>query len=227
LRCRRNKPLDSYERSYYFSGMTRRTKGEQTRAAILDQAVDVASRIGLEGLTIGTLAGATGMSKSGLFAHFGSREDLQLATLEHVKASFGEQVLTPVLGVERGLPRLRALFLAWIGWKAAPGPGGCVLQSAAHEYDDRPGLIRDSVVDGQRRGLAMIERAVRVAIEEGHLRAETDPAQIAFEMYGQILVAHNHSRLLGDREGRKRALLAFDELVARHAATPPRQRAAA
>lgn len=203
------------------------TKGEQTRAAILDHAVEVASRMGLEGLTIGTLAEATGMSKSGLFAHFGSREGLQLATLEHVKASFGEQVLTPVLGVERGLPRLRALFLAWIGWKAAPGPGGCVLQSAAHEYDDRPGLIRDSVVDGQRRGLAMIERAVRVAIEEGHLRAETDPAQIAFETYGQILVAHNHSRLLGDREGRKRALLAFDELVARHAPTPPRQRAAA
>jgi AcrR family transcriptional regulator len=207
--------------------VSKRTKGEQTRAAILDQAVDVASRVGLEGLTIGTLADTTGMSKSGLFAHFGSREGLQLATLEHVKAIFGEQVLTPVLGVERGLPRLRALFLAWIGWKAAPGPGGCVLQSAAHEYDDRPGLIRDSVVDGQRRGLAMIERAVRVAIEEGHLRAETDPAQIAFEMYGQILVAHNHSRLLGDREGRKRALFAFDELVARHAATPPRQRAAA
>lgn len=207
--------------------MTRRTKGEQTRAAILNQAVDVASRMGLEGLTIGLLADATGMSKSGLFAHFGSREGLQLATLEHVKASFGEQVLTPVLGVDRGLPRLRALFLAWIGWKAAPGPGGCVLQSAAHEYDDRPGLIRDSVVDGQRRGLAMIERAVRVAIEEGHLRAETDPAQIAFEMYGQILVAHNHSRLLGDSEGRKRALLAFDELVARHAApAQPRLRAA-
>ncbi len=207
--------------------MSRRTKGEQTRAAILDQAVDVASRVGLEGLTIGSLAEATGMSKSGLFAHFGSREGLQLATLEHVKASFGEQVLTPVLSVDRGLPRLRALFLAWIGWKSAPGPGGCVLQSAAHEYDDRPGLIRDSVVDGQRRGLAMIERAVRVAIEENHLRVETDPAQIAFEMYGQILVAHNHSRLLGDREGRKRALLAFDELMARHATTPPRQRAAA
>ena len=207
--------------------MTRRTKGEQTRAAILDHAVDVASRVGLEGLTVGSLAEATGMSKSGLFAHFGSREGLQLATLEHVKASFGEQVLTPVLGVERGLPRLRALFLAWIGWKAAPGPGGCVLQSAAHEYDDRPGLIRDSVIDGQRRGLAMIERAVRVAIEEGHLRAETDPAQIAFEMYGQILVAHNHSRLLGDREGRKRALAAFDALIARHTApAQPRLRAA-
>lgn len=207
--------------------MARSSKGEQTRAAILDQAVDVASRMGLEGLTIGSLAEATGMSKSGLFAHFGSREDLQLATLEHVKTSFGEQVLTPVLGVDRGLPRLRALFVAWIDWKTSPGPGGCVLQSAAHEYDDRPGRIRDSVVDGQRRGLAMIERAVRVAIEEGHLRPETDPAQIAFEMYGQILVYHNHRRLLGDREARKRALLAFDELVARHAATPPRQRATA
>jgi len=207
--------------------MSKRTKGEQTRAVILDQAVDVASRTGLEGLTIGTLADATGMSKSGLFAHFGSREGLQLAALEHVKTSFAEQVLAPVLRVERGLPRLRALFLAWIDWKTSPGPGGCVLQSAAHEYDDRPGRIRDSVVDGQRWALAMIERAVRMAVEEGHLRPETDPAQIAFEMYGQVLVYHNHRRLLGDREGRKRALVAFDELVARHAVTPPRQRAAA
>ena len=207
--------------------MAKHTKGEQTRIGILDQAVEVAGRTGLEGLTIGSLADATGMSKSGLFAHFGSREDLQLATLEHVKASFGEHVLTPVLKVDRGLPRLRALFLSWIDWKTTPGPGGCVLQSAAHEYDDRPGRIRDSVVDGQRQALAMIERAVRLAIQEGHLVADTDPAQIAFEMYGQVLVSHNHRRLLGDREARKRALLAFDELVARHAQTPPRQRAAA
>ena len=115
-----------------FSPMVRHTKGEQTRAAILDQAVELASRVGLEGLTIGSLAEATGMSKSGLFAHFGSREDLQLATLEHVKTSFGEQVLAPVLKMDRGLPRLRALFQSWLDWKASPGPGGCVLQSAAH-----------------------------------------------------------------------------------------------
>jgi AcrR family transcriptional regulator len=207
--------------------MAKPSKGEQTRAAILDQAVELASRVGLEGLTIGSLAEATGMSKSGLFAHFGSREDLQLATLEHVKASFGEQVLAPVLRMDRGLPRLRALFQSWLDWKTAPGPGGCVLQSAAHEYDDRPGRIRDSVVDGQRQALAMIERAARLAIQEGHLRSETDPAQIAFEMYGQVLVCHNHRRLLGDREARKRALLAFDALMSRHIATPPRQRAAA
>ncbi|HEX5091425.1 MAG TPA: TetR/AcrR family transcriptional regulator [Burkholderiales bacterium] len=207
--------------------MARRSKGEETRTAILDQAVEVASRVGLEGLTIGSLADATGMSKSGLFAHFGSREDLQLAALEHVKTSFGEEVLGPVLKVDRGLPRLRALFQSWLDWKASPGPGGCVLQSAAHEYDDRPGRIRDSVVDGQRQALAMIERAVRLAMQEGHLRAETDPAQIAFEMYGQILVSHNHRRLLGDREARKRALLAFDELVARYTPLPQRQRAAA
>lgn len=207
--------------------MDKPTKGEQTRITILDEALNIARRLGLEGLTIGTLAEATGMSKSGLFAHFGSREDLQLATLEHVKTSFGEQVLAPVLKVDRGLPRLRALFVSWLDWKAAPGPGGCVLQSAAHEYDDRPGRIRDSVVDGQRQALAMIERATRLAIQEGHLQADTDPAQIAFEMYGQVLVSFNHRRLLGDREARKRALLAFEELVARHAANPPRQRAAA
>ena len=219
--------MTRYERSYYFLAVAKHSKGEQTRAAILDQAVDLASRVGLEGLTIGSLAEASGMSKSGLFAHFGSREGLQIATLEHVKSRFAEQVLGPVLRIDRGLPRLRALFESWLDWKASPGPGGCVLQSAAHEYDDRPGPIRDAVVDGQRRGLAMIERAVRVAVEEGHLRAATDPAQIAFEMFGQLLVAHNHRRLLGDREARKRALVAFDELVARHAAPPPRKRAAA
>ncbi len=202
-------------------------KGELTRAAIVDAALELASRGGLEGLTIGSLAERMQMSKSGVFAHFGSREDLQLATLEHVKASFGEQVLAPVLRMDRGLPRLRALFQSWLDWKTSPGPGGCVLQSAAHEYDDRPGRIRDSVVDGQRQALAMIERAARLAIQEGHLRPDTDPAQIAFEMYGQILVSHNHRRLLGDREARKRALLAFDALMSRHTAPPPRQRAAA
>lgn len=197
-------------------------KGEQTRATILDRALDIASRLGLEGLTIGSLAEATGMSKSGLFAHFGSREDLQLAVLEHGAHRFGEHVLARAVTIDRGLPRLRALFEHWVDWTASSGlPGGCILLSAAHEYDDRPGAIRDAVADGQRRGLAVIERAVRLAIDEGHLLADADPAQIAFEMLGLILVTHNHRRLLGDREARGRALAAFDNLMSRHAAARP------
>ena len=194
------------------------TKGEQTRAAILDEALKVASRLGLEGLTVGTLADASGMSKSGLFAHFGSREEMQLAVLEHAARRYGEVVLMPVLKIERGLPRLRALFERWLEWTLASGmPGGCIMISAANEYDDRPGAIRDAVIANQRRGSGITEKAVRLAVEEGHLKPGTDPEQIAFEMLGIVLASHNHRRLLGDREARKRALTAFEELVARHA----------
>src|SRR5262245_17181865 len=203
----------------------RPSKGEQTRTAILDTALDIASKLGLEGLTIGSLADATGMSKSGLFAHFGSREDLQLAVLEHAARRYGDQVLMPVLKIERGLPRLRALFERWLDWSIESGlPGGCIMISAAAEYDDRPGPIRDCVIANQRRGSALCEKAVRLAIEEGHLDASTNPEQIAFEMLGIVLASHNHRRLLGDKETRKRALTAFAELVAPHAA-PAKQRA--
>jgi len=198
--------------------ITPTTKGEQTRVAILDEALKVASRLGLEGLTIGGLAEATGMSKSGLFAHFGSREDLQLAVLEHAAQRYGETVLMPALKIERGLPRLRAMFGHWLDWTLASGlPGGCIMIAAAAEYDDRPGPIRDAVIANQHRGNAVTRKAVRLAIEEGHLKPDTDPEQITFELLGIVLASHNHRRLLGDREARKRALKAFEELIARHA----------
>jgi AcrR family transcriptional regulator len=198
--------------------MSPTTKGEQTRTAILDEALKVASKLGLEGLTIGSLADATGMSKSGLFAHFGSREDLQLAVLEHAAQRYGETVLMPALRIERGLPRLRGMFERWLDWAIASGlPGGCIMIAAAAEYDDRPGLIRDAVIANQHRGNALMQKAVRLAIEEGHLRADTDPEQISFELLGIVLAAHNHRRLLGDKEARKRALTAFEQLIARHA----------
>lgn len=208
--------------------MTPPTKGEQTRAAILDEALKISSKLGLEGLTIGSLADATGMSKSGLFAHFGSREDLQLAVLEHAAQRYGEMVFVPVLKIERGLPRLRALFERWLDWALESGlPGGCIMISAAAEYDDRPGPIRDAVIANQHRGNAITQKAVRLAIEEGHLAPDTDPEQISFEMLGIVLASHNHRRLLGDREARKRALTAFDQLISRHAlAVRPARRAA-
>jgi AcrR family transcriptional regulator len=197
-------------------------KGEQTRTAILDEALKVASKLGLEGLTIGGLADATGMSKSGLFAHFGSREDLQLAVLEHAAQRYGETVLMPALKIERGLPRLRAMFEHWLDWTIASNlPGGCIMIAAAAEYDDRPGPIRDAVIANQHRGNAVTRKAVRLAIEEGHLKRDTDPEQITFELLGIVLATHNHRRLLGDREARKRALTAFDELVSRHRVTQP------
>ena len=197
--------------------MTPQTKGEQTRAAILDEALKIASKLGLEGLTIGSLADATGMSKSGLFAHFGSREELQLAVLEHAAQRYGETVLVPALKIDRGLPRLRAMFERWLDWASASVlPGGCIMIAAAHEYDDRPGPIRDALIANQHRGNAIMRKAVRLAIDEGHLKPDTDPEQISFELLGIVLVTHNHRRLLGDKEARKRALTAFDELIARH-----------
>ena len=203
------------------------SKGEQTRGAILDEALRIASKLGLEGLTIGSLADATGMSKSGLFAHFGSREDLQLAVLEHAAQLYGEKVFVPVLKIERGLPRLRALFERWLDWTLESGlPGGCIMISTAIEYDDRPGPIRDAAIENQHRGNAITQKAVRLAIEEGHLAAGTDPEQISFEILGIVLASHNHRRLLGDKEARKRALTAFDQLISRHS-TPARPRARA
>ena len=158
------------------------------------------------------------MSKSGLFAHFGSREDLQLAVLEHAAQRYGETVLMPALKIERGLPRLRAMFEHWLDWTLASGlPGGCIMIAAAAEYDDRPGPIRDAVIANQHRGNAVTRKAVRLAIEEGHLKTDTDPEQITFELLGIVLASHNHRRLLGDKEARTRALKAFEELVARHA----------
>ncbi len=207
--------------------MTTPTKGEQTRTAILDEALDIASKLGLEGLTIGSLADATGMSKSGLFAHFGSREELQLAVLEHAAQLYGEKVFVPVLKIERGLPRLRALFERWLDWTIESGlPGGCIMISTAIEYDDRPGPIRDAAIENQHRGNAITQKAVRLAIEEGHLIPGTEPEQISFEMLGIVLASHNHRRLLGDKEARKRALTAFDQLISRHA-TPALTRARA
>jgi AcrR family transcriptional regulator len=221
-------PLYFYERSYYYPSVEKLTKGEQTRTAILDEALKIARRLGLEGLTIGSLAEAMGMSKSGLFAHFGSREELQLAVLEHGARQYGDRVLMPALKIDRGLPRLRALFEYWLDWTLQTAtPGGCIMISTAHEYDDRPGPIRDAAVEMQRRGIGVTERAVRLAIEEGHLRKDTDPEQIAFELLGIVLASHNHGRLLGDKEARRRALTAFDALIARHAApAQPRLRAA-
>lgn len=203
------------------------TKGEDTRAAILDAGLKIASKLGLEGLTIGTLAEATGMSKSGLFAHFGSREELQLAVLEHGARHFGAMVVEPALKAKRGLPRLRAMFAHWVDWTIASGlPGGCILMSAAYEYDDRPGPIRDAVVRQQRLGVTVLEKAVQLAIESGELRPDTDAAQVAFEMFGLVMVNHHHRRLLGDREALRRSMEGFEALVARYLAKPSAAKAA-
>ena len=195
-----------------------KTKGERTRAAILDVALRLVSKAGLDDLTIGTLADATGMSKSGLFAHFGSRDELLLAVLAHGQAQFGEVVFQPAMAKPRGLARLRAMFVNWLDWtESAELPGGCPMIGGAAEFDDKPGPVRDMLAGGQRTWIETLKRAVRQAVDERQLAADTDPEQLAFEMFGIALVVHHHRRLLGYRKARERALTALDSLFQRYA----------
>ena len=192
------------------------TKGERTRAAILDAALRIVSKAGLDGLTIGTLADATGMSKSGLFAHFGSREELLLAVLAHGQTEFTEVVFQPAMAKPRGLPRLKAMFINWLDWtESAELPGGCPMIGGATEFDDKPGPVRDMLAGGQRTWIDTLKRTVRQTVDEGQLPAGTDPEQIAFEMFGIALVVHHHRRLLGYPKARARALAALDKLLSR------------
>jgi AcrR family transcriptional regulator len=192
------------------------TKGERTRAAILDAALRIVSKAGLDGLTIGTLADATGMSKSGLFAHFGSREELLLAVLAHGQAEFTEVVFQPAMEKPRGLPRLKAMFTNWLDWtESAELPGGCPMIGGATEFDDKPGPVRDMLAGGQRTWIETLKRTVRQAIDEDQLPGGTDPEQIAFEMFGIALVVHHHRRLLGYPKARARALAALEKLLSR------------
>ncbi len=191
-------------------------KGDVTRDRILDHASQIARRQGLEGLTIGALAESVGMSKSGVFAHFGSREELQLAVLDRAASEFTDQVLRPAFLQPRGLARLRAIERLWLErarmlWES----GGCLLIAAMGEFDDRPGAIRDRLQD-QHRGLrAEIVRCLQMAIDTGELRADTDPAQTAFEIYGTVLVLHHDLRIFEAEQAIPRAHRAFAALIER------------
>lgn len=190
-------------------------KGEKTREVILDRALRMASELGLEGITIGRLADELDLSKSGLFAHFSSKENLQVETLDRAAERFTEVVVRPALAVPAGEPRLRALFEGWLDWpKRVRQPGGCIFAAAAAELDDRPGPARDRLVELQREWLATIERVVLRAKEVGHLGEHVDPAQLAFELLGITLSLNYHARLLRDPRARERAMAAFERLVA-------------
>ena len=195
-------------------------KGEQTRTLILNEAVALASQVGLEGLSIGSLAGRLDMSKSGLFAHFGSKEDLQVRTLRRAQELFLEQVVSPALKQAQGLPRLRNLFSNWLAWLESNDdlPGGCLMLAACVEYDDRPGAVRDLLVAGQRELRGAIAKAIRLAIDEGHLEPQTDPWQLTFELFGVVLAAHHDLRLLGDPRALERAGDALERLIEAHRA---------
>lgn len=164
----------------------------------------MASQVGLEGLSIGTLAKAVGLSKSGLFAHFNSLENLQIAVLERASSQFIDRVIVPALRQPRGEPRLHTLFENWLAWeKAEIIPGGCPFIAASTEYDDRPGVVRDYLVQAQKDLISAIATAARIAVEEKHFRADLDTTQFAFDFYGIVLAFHHFGRLLNDANAEK------------------------
>jgi len=190
------------------------SKGEQTREAILVHALGLATRIGFEGLTIGRLADDLKMSKSGLFAHFRSKEALQLEILRMAGARMVETVVKPALATPRGEPRVRMLFDGWLQWEQSPSlPGGCPFMAASFELDDRPGPVRDFVVQNLRDWMDTMAGAARIAVQEGHFRADLDCEQFAHECQGIGLAFVHASRLMRDPKARVRAQTAFDSLL--------------
>ena len=189
------------------------TKGEQTRTAILDEAVDLASQIGFNALTIGQLAERTGMSKSGLFAHFRSKEVLQLATLERGRERFTDLVVRPTLSAPRGVARVRALLDHWVLWETQALQGGCIFVSGSIEYDDQPGPVRDALVRSELDWAEFIQTVARAAISEGDFRADLDTEQFAFVLQGLIYAFHHTSRLLGDPKAVAHARAGLEQLL--------------
>ena len=194
--------------------LTATSKGAATREGIVDRAYEMARSAGLEGLSIGTLAQAARMSKSGVFAHFGSREALQLAVLEAAAMRFGETVLVAALSHPRGLPRLRAIMRNWFEW-GRHAAGGCVLVGSVTEYDDRPGVLRDQVLQNEQRWRSALQRAAQLAIDCGHLR-DGDTDQYAFELYAIPLAMLHEAGLFGYERARRHGDAALERWIAAH-----------
>lgn len=189
-------------------------KGDLTRHAILEKAASLASRVGLGGVTIGRLAEDLALSKSGLFAHFQSKEALQEQVLRFASERFVEAVVRPALEAARGEPRVRALFDRWLRWAHTGGArSGCVFVAAATELDDQPGPVRDRLVRLQREWLAFIGGAYELGVAEGHFR-DGEGEQFAHDLYGVMLAYHHAARLMRDPHAEQRARAAFEALLA-------------
>jgi AcrR family transcriptional regulator len=191
-------------------------KGRQTKAAIVEAALGLASQIGLEGLSIGALAEVTGMSKSGVFAHFGSREELQISVIREYHDRFESEVFYPALKQERGLPRLQALFDNWMHRTSTEIDSGCIYISGAVEFDDRPGPVRDALATTVNTWQTALRRAVEIAQSLGQMDAQADPQQIAFEIHGLILALHYEARFLRNPGAADRARRGFVHICERY-----------
>lgn len=187
------------------------SKADLTRQSVLDIALRTASRVGLHGLTIGSLAEQAELSKSGLFAHFRSKQALQLAVLEYAADRFVDFVLRPALKAPRGEPRVRELFERWLSWDSQPG--GCVFVAASTEFDDDRGPVRDRLADNQRDWFETLATIFRSGVADGQFRADADPEQFAQDLHGVLLACHHMKRLLGDPHAEQRARQAVDALL--------------
>ena len=191
-------------------------KGQQTKAAIIDAALRLATQVGLEGLSIGALAELMHMSKSGVFAHFGSREDLQISVVHEYFRQFEQEVFYPALAMPRGLPRVEALFSNWMKRVAVEIQSGCIFISGAVEFDDRPGPVRDALSTSVKIWLSAMHRAVMQAQQEGHLSPGADAHQMAFEIHGLILALHYEARFLNNPGSVERANTGFAHILSRY-----------
>lgn len=192
------------------------TKGEQTRKDIVARAVQLASVAGFAGLTIGGLASDLGLSKSGLFAHFRSKESLQLQVLTEAARRFADEIVKPAVREPRGEPRVRAMFERWLAWANSDRhPGGCLFVNASMELDDRPGNLRDLLVELQADWIGTLTRAAELAVEEGHFAADLDTRRFAFELYSLLLGRQLFDRLLRDPSAGRMTQDAFEALVSR------------
>ena len=192
-------------------------KGQQTKAAIIDAALGLASQIGLEGLSIGAVAEVTGMSKSGVFAHFGSREELQISVIRQYHDRFESEVFYAAMQKPRGLPRLQSLFDNWMVQTSAEIDSGCIYISGAVEFDDRSGPVRDALASSVFTWQTALRRAVELAQDEGQLSRVSDAHQIAFEIHGLILALHFEARFLRNPSAADRARQGFQHILARYA----------
>lgn len=192
----------------------RAEKGERTRGVILERAVALAYRLGLEGVTIGALATEVGMSKSGMYAHFRSKEALQVAVLDAAAQDFAAAVVEPALRAPRGEPRLRALVDRWLACGRDGRPGCCLFVKAGTELDEQPGPVRDRLVALHEQLDDTVARIVAGGVQEGRFRSGTDPRQVAADLYGVILGFSHRHRLLGDPRAEERARAAVDALIA-------------
>jgi AcrR family transcriptional regulator len=201
--------LDKNERSFYFVSVT---KGKDTKSAILGAGLDMASRLSLESVSIGELAKTAGMSKSGLFAHFQSKENLQIEILDFAAQDFTEKVVKPALRAPAGIERIKDLVTRWIRWSAKLA-GGCIFVSASTEFSDRPGKVRDYLLHQQQEWIETLKRIAVSAVKAGDFKSGIDCEQFAFDLYSLLLGFHYYHQLLRDAETAKRQTEALERLL--------------